>query len=896
MRKPNKLAFAIRAAALGFTGAVLLPNQAFSQEESKKGVEEVFVTGSHIKRTNFPEGSQVVVMDEIKIDAQSALVMSDILRTSPLNSYGSFSEQSGSSAQSNATVDLRGLGEERTLVTVDGRRMVGSPNFGAAIINVNMIPHSAVKSIDILADGASAAYGSDAVAGVVNMQMQKGFEGFQFKTTYGDRDRDDGSEYSFSLLGGMSGDRGNITFALEKSKRDPIFDADRYYTAARAEDTNGNGVIDAYVETEGYSYYGKAVEIYDPTTEYYDLQAATSCEPGNGFYGVASADMAFGLEGSTICMYGYANISANKAGLDKTSAYLNSTYEITDNINLYVNSLISRVESFGRYAPPAAGWPDMPADYADVPYDIDALLDSGDISVDPETGEPNYELYGYYRWTNIGPRDNEVTDTLYDFTAGLNGDITDGVSYEVYLQSSSYYSKEFGYYYLSYPGLDYVLNNGIDPFSEEGAGAMSATPTQDNFSKMSKAYGSVQFDSGDWFGAGEIVTLLGGEYFEMDYQNKYDRNSEAGFVGGSAGNSSSGDRQVSALFGEIVIPILSSLEVNGALRYDDYSDFGSAVSPTIAATWGITDNFIVRGRIGQGFRAPGLDQLYGPTTFDAQEAKDLPNCFSQGTAPEECPTIQVDTYTETSPDLKAETSDSISAGFNWKIIENISLDIGYWDIKVNDLITEPTTQDAFNAEAAGIDVSDDQPVHVDRTGARPIVYVRYTNEGELHVTGLDIQAEAHIDTPIGYLYTDLLAVNTLSYKQAPYYKGKTQETNGFNLQPKLKAQWGFGWTMGPHTAYFTIDYIGPHSSADFVAYKEDGTAYLDTSKENLDSWTTYNLSYAFDADSFGRIKIGARNLTDEDPVFDAEGKFPTDHYDLYDQTGRVLFVEYSIKF
>ncbi|TVZ39316.1 iron complex outermembrane receptor protein [Alteromonadaceae bacterium 2753L.S.0a.02] len=889
MRKPNKLAFAIRAAALGFTGAVLLPNQAFSQEESKKGVEEVFVTGSHIKRTNFVEGSQVVVLDEMKIDAQSALVMSDILRTSPLNSYGSFSEQSGSSAQSNATVDLRGLGEERTLVTIDGRRMVGSPNFGAAIINVNMIPHSAIKSIDILADGASAVYGSDAVAGVVNMQLQKGFEGFQFKATYGDRDRDDGSEYSFSLLGGMSGDRGNITFALEKSKRDPIFDADRYYTAARADDLNGNGVIDIYTEeTEGYSYYGKTIELYDPNTDYVDLQAATTCEPGNNFYGVASAEEAFGIPGATVCMYGYANASANKAGLDKTSAYMNATYEINDNINFFVNSLISRVESFGRYAPPAAGWPDMPADYEDVPYDIDALIDSGTITED-------YELNGYYRWTNIGTRDNEVTDTQYDFVAGFEGDITDGVSYEVYLQDSSYYSKEYGYYYLSYPGLDYVLAEGIDPFSEEGAGAMSSTPTQDNFSKMSKASGHIQFDSGDWFGAGQIITLLGGEYFDMDYQNKYDRNSEVGLVGGSAGNSSSGDREVSALFGEIYIPILSSLEVNGALRYDSYSDFGTALSPSISATWATTDSLTLRTKFGRGFRAPGLDQLYGPDTFDAQEAKDVVTCAANGTS-ESCPTIQVDTYSSTNENLDAETSDSISFGLNWQVINNFSIDVSYWDIKVNDLVDLPTAQEAFYAEAAGVDLVEGGPVYVDRDGARPTVYVTYTNEGELHVTGLDTQLNAFIDTGIGTFSTDLLVVNTLSYKQSPYYKGKTQETNGFNLQPKVKAQWGFGWQMGPNLVTLTIDYIGPHSEGDDVKERPDHSWYLKTSNKNLDSWTTFNASYAFDAGSIGRFKIGARNLTDEDPVFDSTNKFPTDHYDLYDQTGRVLFAEYSIKF
>ena len=157
MLNKKRLTLAV-SAAVGISAAAAMPQVDSAQEQA---LEEVVVTGSRIKRTSFAEGSQVISMDQVQIEALGTLTIAEVLRSSPLNSLGSFTERSGSSAQSNAAVDLRGLGSERTLVMMDGRRLAGSPNQGAGIININMLPMAAVQRIDILADGASAIYGSD---------------------------------------------------------------------------------------------------------------------------------------------------------------------------------------------------------------------------------------------------------------------------------------------------------------------------------------------------------------------------------------------------------------------------------------------------------------------------------------------------------------------------------------------------------------------------------------------------------------------------------------------------------------------------------------------------------------------------------------------------------------
>ncbi len=856
-------------------------------EEGNEADEEVIVTGSRIQRSTLAQSTDVVTMGEAEIEATGDLMIADVLRSSPLNAYGSFSERSGSSAQSNATIDLRGLGSQRTLVLVNGRRIPGSPNLGAASVNINMIPMAAVERIDILPNSASAVYGSDAEAGVVNIILKQNFEGFEITARHGERSEDDGIEEGASLVGGASNDRGNITYAIEWNRRDPIFDRDRKYTAPWIRD-NGDGRLDIYLDTDGISFYGKTVELYDPNTGFFDIQAANGCPTTGGFMGEMGL-AAFGLPNSTACTYAYGDISANKTSLNRFNTYIDTNYELTDNVEFFASAIFSRVESWGRYAPPAAGWSGYPADYPDNPFDIDAMIADGTISED-------YELYGYYRWTNIGPRNNTVTDTQYDVSGGFRGDLSDTLSYEVYAQYNRYDSKELGTYYLSYPGLTAVLEQGIDPFSPEGAGLMRATTSQDNYTTMTKYFGQLQWSVGDMFGAGDMIVLGGMEYFENDYVNLYDAASEAGQVGGSAGNSSAGERDVTAFFAEVVVPLPMNFELDAAIRYDDYSDFGSEVSPSLGLIWQAMDALTLRAHWGQGFRAPALSDLYGPVTFSAEDAIDYTTCFAQGTAAEDCPERQIDTYYSSNPDLDAETSTSFSLGASWEFIDDWTADVSYWNIQIDDVISDITGQEVLYAEAAGVALNPADGVWVDRTGGGPpTIHTGTANSGEMNVDGFDFQLQGMFDTKFGMWTPSLMASYTRSFEQQVYYKGPVQETAGFNMQPEWRWQAGLGWNLGKHYVDMTVDYIGEHSEADFIVVNPNG-AVLETSNKNLDSWTTLNLSYKYETDDWGALKIGARNLTNEEPVLDKDGKFSQDHMSLYNNTGRVVYVEYTLKY
>jgi iron complex outermembrane receptor protein len=887
MRKPSALSTAISGILFG--ASAIPAGVALAQDgDDVEQIEEIVTTGSRIIRTDkFDTAGHVVAIDEVAIDALAELNIADVLRSSPLNAFGSFSERSGSSAASNATFNLRGLGSERTLVMMDGRRLPGSPAGLPDIVNINMLPMVAIQRVDILADGASAVYGSDAIAGVVNLVTHKSFDGIEMSFRYGDRERDDGGDSSIGILAGASNDKANVVVAFEYSKRDPVFDADRWFTSPFINDPAGGGLSNAYFDTDGISYYGRSWTVYDDkgtadvTDDYYEWRAAAECPTTDGFVGVLGAAAlggnSDGADG-TLCGFAYAGVSANRAELEKVNSYLYASYDVSEDVEMYVRGLFSKNDSFGRYAPPAAAWPSPPIDHAHNPYDIAQMISDGVLT-------DNYTIDATYRWTNIGPRDNYITDTQWDISAGFTGSLTDNVAFDFYVQSGQYDSFDVGNYYLNFVGLEYVLANGLDPFSDAGLGAMKAQTTQDNSSSQDKIYGHIQFGTGDLFGNGESIALIGAEYVEIGYQNLYDPQSEAGNIGGSAGNSSLGGRDFTSLFAEWLVPLTENSELNIAARYDDYSDFGDAVSPTISYNINVTDSLALRARWGQGFKAPSLAILLGPDVFSAETATD----------PVTGLTRQFNTYFITNENTGAEESESYSIGANWEFIEGHSIDLAYYAVTVDDVIGQPTAQEMLFADAAGV-VFDPMGSRVIRTGGPQgnvdSIYSFAANGGKLEVSGIDLQWASSFDTRAGYLDLGLFWSHQLEYKQNAYFNGGFQDTAGYHLQPQNRAQASAIWSMGDFAVDLIVNYMGEHSEEDFV----DDSGVLTTSAVKLDSWTTMNLALRYDAGEWGRLKLGANNLTDEDPVLDKEGKYADEFPNMYDSLGRVIFVEYRKTF
>ena len=864
--KLTPLTKAIRAsigASLLLSAAMPLMAQDTNEEIE---VEEVVVTGSRIKRATAPASQSVISITAQDMKLSGDVSVADALRSSTLNSLGSFRESSGNSAQSNATINLRGAGASRTAVLINGRRTVGSPSLGGGgAVNLNLIPMSFVDRIEIVADGASAVYGSDAVTGVVNIILKSGYDGAEFTARFGDRSKDDGTEHGFSFLTGAQGDKGSVTFGIEMDTRDPVFDKDRSFTAARYSDLDGDGYITGYEETEGVSFYGYSIVNPEYTGAYSEtdrdswyVNPGLNCVDDGSFVGELKADAVFGPDAGFYCGYAYANVSANRASTDRINAYVNADYEVSDDVSIYVDAVMSNNESFGRYAPPAAP--------------------GTALATDPKNpfGKP---MSGYFRWVDIGTRDNIVNDSLVDVNFGMEATINDDLSFEAYYTYSDYRSASIGMYYLSYGGFAENVAEGITDYDQYVANLKSTTLNDDR-QNLQKLFAGIQYNMFEMAG-GQAIMAAGIETFDIDYAALVDAQSEAGLVGGSAGNSAVGSRSVKAVTAEAILPFTDYLEVDLAVRYDDYSDFGSEVSPRAGLTFTMIDNLIIKASYGQGFRAPDLSDLYGATSFSAESATDYYGCQLDGVAESDCPDRQFDTYIGSNPDLGAEESESVSIGAQYTYNDNWVGKINYVVLDLQNAVEQVSAQDMLNVD---LNTGGQNPL-VTRSATGSVVEISAGFQNAIN----DVQRKS-VDLELDGTIWESDEYGTFSFRSeaTKYLKFETESQFGSGILGDAVDSLGFpewrsnallSWNMGNWGANISTSYIGESESG--------------SGEVQWDSWKEHNLNVSYDFGGYGAVTLGANNLLNEDPLLDSSGSM-ADEYQ-YPILGRVVYLQYTIE-
>lgn len=820
--------------------------------------EEITVTGSRIARTsNLDTTAPIQVITSEDILNLGRYSVADALRSSTANSFGSFVPSSGSSAQSQATVDLLGVGPERTLVLLDGRRLPGSPSYGGTAVNVNQIPMAMVESIEILKGGASAIYGSDAIAGVVNIRLKRDFDGFEVAFNQQEPADTGGEAHDFSVVTGSSGERSRFLFAYEHHQQKPIFERDRPYTAASLIDTDGDGAFDTNI---GVSAYGAA--ILNPVTEFWEpsplCEELTATVPG--FVGVIEPTP---VSENRYCGYAYADIAANQASTNRDSIFFNSEYDLNDQAVIFLRALFTHNRSFGRFAPAADVWPGggVPANSPHNPYDE--------------------VVSGLFRWYQVGNRDNTVDDYTQDYIAGIRGTLMDNLDYEVYFHHNTTDNKAVGEYYLSGAGVAYNLANDIDFGSEEGVENLRTTTLTQDFTRFDQVYAGAGFEAGATL-AGRIGHYLGAEGFDIRYRSTVDGQSAAGLVGGSAGNNSGLDREIWAVFYEALVPLPQNMELEFAVRYDDYSDFGDSTSPKIALTWRPFDEFMLRGSWGQGFRAPSLEQLSQADSFAADFAKDYVACDSLGVSLAECPEAQFRTFRRANPDLDAETSTFINIGGVYET-SRVTLALDLFDLEIEDAIRFVPIQDLILSELVGAPNPDPQRLTIDRVTSgfeQPEFTTSTINGPGLNIQGINLSGLYMLEQRFGTLDFNLETTYFLKWEEDNYAGGPIQDKAGFELQPEYRAQFTTTWRFTNHTLAWNMDYIPSTSGFETPDPNDPASGILITNERN-DDFLIHNITYSFDGGPWGQYRFGVRNLTDEDPVLNAQGEYANVYDQLY---------------
>lgn len=855
MFKKSQVCTAIALAFGGSVGLIAMPAMAQEQLQTTpmpqaaapaaQKVERVEVTGTRIKRADAEGALPVTLIKREELEASGSTTVAEFMRTSTFSSAGNFRPQSGSSAQAFAGIDLRGLGSQRTLVLLDGRRLPKAPNVGDSV-DLNSVPMAAVERIEILTDGASAVYGSDAIGGVVNIITRKDFEGIAGVVGYTKPSNDGGERREASMLVGVQGEKGRVVMGASKTGRAMVYTRDR-----------------PWGQIPGVSSYGNN----------YRLPSGAYTAIGNlrGDPNIGCTDPNFYIAGTT-CSYNFNAVAADEAQIDSQAFFARGETQINDDWKAYANASVTNTSSFGRYAP------------------TPAQLTVAANSPNNPTAAP---IVVRHRTAAAGNRDTGTDNWLSNVAAGFQGKLANNIDLDVGAAYTRSVYKELGRNYIVRPILEQYVNEGTynlyspNANPESVLSAIKATTSRDSLFKQTDVYAIATFYDLFQLPGGGVSMLASVESREEVFADIYDSLSEAGVIEGSAGNSAAGKRRVSGAALEMVFPITKTLEASAAGRFDKYSDYGNDFSPKVALRWQPLKTLTLRSSLGEGFRAPSLPQLHQKESFSAESVFDPVTCLALGggtggslTAANDCnrgKLVQIDSYTLANGALKSEQSKQFSVGAVWDVLPAISIKADYARIKIEDRITLIGAQDLIDRSNGSDPRAIPAGLSVIRSanGAIQRVQQGYANEGTLKGEFLDVSLTGRWkNASVGNFDHELRYSNTLSYDD------DGNELRGTLGLPHYRATLTNNWKRGAFGLSYNINVTGKNRDDDDFS---------------VGTYVTHDIQGSWTSPWGTKLVAGVVNVGEKMPELVAYDGRNFNFY-LYDGYGRQAYVRLEHKF
>ena len=882
-------------------------------DEDEKDIVEFgrqVVTGSRIKRIDVEQARPVVVITREDIELSGRESVAEVLRNSPVNSFGSSREVSGSPWIGQATIDLHGIGANRTLVLLDGRRMPRSPVTANQAVDLNIIPLAAIDRIEILTDSASAIYGSDAIGGVINIILRKDYEGIEIGASLDQPTREGADAQSGVLTLGGAMDRGRFLFSADFRNKEHIASADRFYTRGRTGYAAGaTDYPDAPFPATWYAW-GNADSVSSwGNTIWPQYLAAPNCEqvvdPATGTRVLAGPYIAG--TGAEHCGFHYATSAWETSDLKRASFFLHADYELTPTHALRLQSLFSTKDVHGRFAPP-------PGDLLLTEASATALKQGFDFDV------PYPELLPYtlrHRFLGLDNRDFKALQTLYEHALLAYG--AAGIfEYEFEARNTRYVGREdsccFPKSFTTSQFISQGRYNPFDPLSHGNADAYSAiaaNSTRDSRADFRSYSGNVGFDMFSVPG-GPLSWAFGFDYFDEKYRNVYDSLTAGGDLLGRAGLNGSGERLIKALFGEALVPLMPNLQLSAAVRWDKYDDSaGSELSSYLSARYQPTGWLLLRASWGEGFRAGSMNNLYDGTSFGLQSSFDLVKCRRDGIAPSDCVQEEFPTYTGGNPALRPELSDSYNLGLvvGWN---SLTARVDYWNVNLENGIALAPLLGLIALEFEGQCVNTGR-IEPTRSTGTPAEIVLCRSGSLLKrdpATGALVEAEAPwdntyraqfrgVDFHVGYdLQTDTHGNFRFGFHAGVILRHRTRSrtatqfssmlgpaaiaASAAGARPTDRSSAAINWRYGNHTVSTYFHYVGGYG--------------VPAAEFSISPHTEYDLFYQWAAPWNGHITVGVKNLTDEDPELGSFSSPLPQAYNLYSLDGRVFYARYRHSF
>jgi iron complex outermembrane recepter protein len=872
--------------------------------------QRVEITGSSIKRLASETALPVQTVTREEIDKSGVTTAAELLSKISANSNGltdGASITDGTSGQRGLNAaNLRGIGASSTLVLLNGRRLANfaSPGDNAGV-DLNNIPAGAIQRVEVLKDGASAIYGTDAIGGVINFITRKDYQGAELSAYFGDSQHGGAGKKTVSVSGGfgdLARDRFNVIGVLDVQKLDGLRSGQRDFIAKNdIPNTLGNLLSSFPVPANfdistaqrnalnaagNYGFTGNRINFTRP-----------GCNPPS------SSNTATGPGTINGCTYNYMADTELYPESQKVGFLGRGVFQVSNDLSLFAELLKSTTDT--RYV------------LSPVPL---RLRNTGGVDDRvPATVIPQFAAAGItgvitgvrLRAKEMGNRTNEVTSDATRAVLGASGtfgnwDYDAAYNHSVNKSTDTYVDGYFRYRQIA-DGIKSGAISVTGNSSAAGKAIIAAARVNDEARKSEGTMDSVDLKATTTIGklpGGDIGLALGAEYRRekatFSPSALLISNDIAGDRSASGGPppvGTSNSRKVAAAYAEIAAPFSKDLEGQFALRHDKYSSVGSTTNPKLGLRWNASKEALVRASYGTGFRAPSFSELYRPRILGTAssvlpdpvlcriEAGNLSFCADQW------PVTRL-----SNPDLKPERSRQFSFGTAFEPTPDLSISVDYWNIQKTDVISDIGEEIILSdpTKYASLITRDSGSVITN-------INLIKRNQGKQNTSGIDLNLDWRgINTDLGRISAKLNGTVVLESKK------QTAPGDVFvsNLNKFVNDGVVQRWRHKASVEFDRADWGLTLSNSFFSGYTDQNTAInLDTGARipanKVKAYSLWDLTGSYKVTKDLKVRGGILNLLDKDPPFSNQAYYFLASYDptYTDPRGRFFYVsaQYSFK-
>lgn len=860
--------------------------------------QRVEITGSSIKRVQSEGALPVQVITRSEIERQGIVSAEQLVSRISANGTGADNLSSNVGIQlgttdrnnnGNSSANLRGLGANSTLVLLNGRRVSTHGAKGNAV-DLNTIPLAAVDRVEVLKDGASAIYGTDAIGGVINFILRKDYTGFEASAFVDATEAGGGNIYRASLLGGvgnLAADGYNVMVSLTHDQQKQLSGGDRGFSngfqpdRGLSPDTTGT----PFATQTGLAGTALGASFKLPASGAQTFNRANlmsfqgTCDtiPGQSQY---QSTLWGNLGFAKGCAYDYGGSAILIQPLERTNLVARGTLVINNQHSVFAEITGSRTVASKQFEPYQIT---TTGSIAGAQYPVGGPYYQ-DLSAYISTFDPTKKIAYRLRCTDCGGRTIETTTDAYRLLVGAEGTVLGNWDYKLGASAAGSQAESLlGQGYLYQDSMVAALGSGkFNPWLAPGqsqtaealaliAGASAkGTRLFDGKAKLLQLDGTL---SGEIMKlpAGPLAVAAGFDVRQESYQ----------FSDGSAttrpvyqapfdAEFPKVKRDVVAVFAEMAVPIVKGLEATLAVRNDHYSDFGNTTNPKVSMKWTPVESLLLRGSYNTGFRAPSFFQLYGatgesPVPGNIADPVLCPAGNVTGADLSVC-AIRPNSRQGGNKDLRPETSKQWSIGFVASPTNWMTASVDLWEIKRTDLIYELTAQQVIaNYSTFPGNLVRGANGRLDDTGG----YIRagFVNADGDVTRGVDLNLRANGKLGAGNWVANLDGTYIDSHRgrifaTQPYVEAVGQ-WNSRDLFVRWKHQLSFTYNQGNWSGTLTQGY-----TAGYMDEKPTGVVPAGFNPE-VKSYTVYDLSGTYSGIKNLTLTGGIKNLLDTDPPFTA---------------------------